>query len=38
MSRAAITWFDAGTPWAVFDVEEVVLNVDVQEYIRARGE
>ena len=38
MSRAAITWFDAGTPWAVFDVEEVVLNVDVEEYIRARGE
>ena len=38
MSGAAITWFDAGTPWAVFDVEEVVLNVDVEEYIRARGE
>ena len=38
MSRAAITWFDDGTPCVVFDVEEIVLNVDVEEYIRARGE
>jgi hypothetical protein len=34
---ATITWFDQGTPWAVFNVEEVVYNVDVQEYIRAKG-
>ncbi|MFC1975205.1 DUF6544 family protein [Chloroflexota bacterium] len=33
----AATWFDEGTPWAVFNVEEVVYNVDVQEYIRAKG-
>jgi hypothetical protein len=33
----AVTWFDEGTPWAVFDVEEVVYNVAVQEYVRARG-
>lgn len=38
MSRASITWFDEGTPWVVFDVDEILLNVDVQEYIRARGE
>jgi hypothetical protein len=38
MSRASITWFDEGTPWVEFDVDEIVLNVDVQEYIRARGE
>ena len=33
----AVTWFDEGTPWAVFTVEDVVYNVDVQEYIRAQG-
>jgi len=33
----AVTWLDEGTPWAVFAVEDVVYNVDVQEYIRAKG-
>ena len=33
----AVTWFDEGTPWAVFTVEEVVYNVDVSEYVRAAG-
>ena len=37
MSRAAITWFDNGTPWVEFNVEEIVLNVDVEDYIRAKG-
>jgi hypothetical protein len=37
MSKTSITWFDEGTPWVVFNVEEIVLNVDVGEYIRARG-
>jgi len=32
-----ITWFDQGKPWAVFGVEEVVYNVDVQAYIRQIG-
>ena len=31
------TWFDEGTPWAVFTVENIRYNVDVEEYIRARG-
>jgi hypothetical protein len=31
------TWLDEGTPWAVFRVEDIVYNVDVQEYIRATG-
>lgn len=34
---AAVTWFDEGAPWAVFNVDEIVYNVDVQEYIRAKG-
>jgi hypothetical protein len=32
-----VTWMDEGTPWAVFTIEQVVYNVDVTEYIRARG-
>lgn len=34
---AAVTWFDEGTPWAVFRVDDVVYNVDVQDYVRERG-
>ena len=37
-SIAAVTWFDEGTPWAVFNVEEVIYNVDLQDYIRAKGQ
>jgi len=33
----AVTWFDQGTPWAIFQVEEVVYNSDVTDYIRAKG-
>jgi hypothetical protein len=33
----AATWFDEGTPWAVFEVEDVRLNVAVEEYIQAKG-
>lgn len=32
-----ITWFDEGRPWAEFTFEELDYNVDVSEYIRARG-
>jgi hypothetical protein len=37
LTVGAVTWFDEGTPWAVFTVEEVVYNVDVSEYIRGSG-
>ena len=33
----AVTWFDEGTPWAVFTVEELVYNADVSEYVRETG-
>lgn len=36
-TTGAVTWFDEGTPWAVFNVETIVYNVDVDEYIRATG-
>jgi hypothetical protein len=35
-SGAAI-WMDDGKPWAVFHVEDAVYNVDVSDYIRAKG-
>ena len=31
------TWFDQGTPWAVFEVEEIIYNADVSEYICEAG-
>ena len=33
----AVTWFDEGTPWAVFTVEDVVYNADVRDYVQAKG-
>ncbi len=33
----ATNWFDEGTPWAVFTVEDIRYNVDVHDYIRAKG-
>ena len=34
----AAIWMDDGKPWAVLTVEDVVYNVDVKDYIRARGQ
>jgi hypothetical protein len=31
------TWLDQGKPWATFTTEQVVLNADVSQYVRARG-
>jgi hypothetical protein len=36
-SSASATWLDEGTPWLVVTVEDVAYNVDVSEYIKARG-
>lgn len=36
-AMSAATWLDEGTPWALFAVEEIRINVDIDEYIRARG-
>jgi hypothetical protein len=33
----AAIWFDQGHPWATFTTEEVVLNADVSQYVRASG-
>ena len=34
----AATWMDVGTPWAVFTVEDIILNANVKDYVRARGQ
>jgi hypothetical protein len=36
-SPAAVTWADEGTPWLVVNLEEVVYNADVGDYIRTKG-
>lgn len=35
--RAALIWFDEGTPWAIFEIDEVVYNLDVDEAVRRSG-
>jgi len=37
LTTGAAIWMDDGKPWAVFTVEDVVYNVDVKDYIYARG-
>jgi hypothetical protein len=37
-SVGSATWMDQGKPWATFTLEEVNYNVDVNEYIRQRGQ
>ncbi|MGD8623143.1 MAG: hypothetical protein PVF47_11695 [Anaerolineae bacterium] len=34
---SSATWFDEGTAWATFQVEEMGYNVDVEAYIKAQG-
>lgn len=36
-TEAALIWMDEGTPWAVFQVEEIIYNVDVDTYIQQKG-
>jgi hypothetical protein len=36
-TTGAAIWMDNGKPWAVFHVEDIVYNVDVEKYIHAEG-
>ncbi len=36
-TRGAAIWQDDGKPWAIFAVDDVVYNVDVDGYIRSKG-
>jgi hypothetical protein len=33
----AAIWMDDGKPWAIFTVEDIAYNVDVEDYILAKG-
>jgi hypothetical protein len=35
--RASVRWLDQASPWFVLSVEEVIYNIDVERYIRAKG-
>jgi len=37
-TESAVTWIDDGEPWAIFGAEALVLNADVSQTLRARGE
>lgn len=37
LAVGSATWLDQGGPWAYFETEDLRFNVDVSEYIRARG-
>lgn len=36
-SVGSAMWLDQGSPWAYFDAEEIIFNVDVSTYIRQSG-
>lgn len=36
-SIGSAMWLDQGSPWAYFDTEEIILNMDVSTYIRQSG-
>jgi hypothetical protein len=37
LGSGAAIWMDNGKPWAIFTVEDIVFNVNVDAYIRATG-
>lgn len=36
-ASGSVMWLDQGQPWAYFDLEELVYNVDVSAFIRQKG-
>ncbi len=36
-TSVSATWMDEGTPWAIFNAEDIAYNVDVSKTIRASG-
>jgi len=36
-AAGSVMWLDQGKPWAYFNLEELIYNVDVSTYIRQRG-
>jgi len=36
-NKGAVIWMNDGKPWFILTIEDIVFNVDVQEYVRAKG-
>ena len=36
-SASSVMWLDQGLPWAYFNLEKLIYNVDVSTYIRQKG-
>jgi hypothetical protein len=37
-SASSVMWLDQGKPWAYFNLEELIYNLDVSTYIHLRGQ
>jgi hypothetical protein len=37
METFKVVWEDEGTPWLIYNVEEMVFNADLTSYIRQTG-
>jgi len=37
LTRAGVVWLDDGTPWAVFTLDDIVYNSDIEGYLRTKG-
>jgi hypothetical protein len=35
---SSVMWLDQGTPWAYFNLEELVFNIDVSTYLHQKGQ
>jgi len=31
--ETSVTWFDEGTPWELFEVEEVIYDVNIEDVL-----
>jgi len=37
LATGSALWLDQGSPWAYFNIENAIYNVDVHDILRARG-
>jgi hypothetical protein len=37
LAVSSVRWEDESSPWAVFEIEELVFNADVDDYVRSKG-
>lgn len=37
ISTSSVMWLDQGKPWAIFNAEEILINMDISSYLYKRG-